>query len=164
MGSRGIKAFVLRNQRGGKLRQTGRVFRLPVCEKGTVLGKVINVVHGVDPYHIPLGIALLRLDSGHGLRSVAGHHLHLIACGLLKEVADDCFKVVQIDQQRLRLWALSGAWTVVSVSAACADVLSVPAWDAESAAVSAEQAVIPAARQAQKHKATIFFLILRFLL
>ena len=107
MGACGVKALVVRNKAGGKLRQVGRVLRLPISQKRAVLGKVVNVVHGINPHHIPLGIALLRLDSGHGLRTVSDYHFHIISRCFLKHIADYSVEIVQVNQKGLRLLWLS---------------------------------------------------------
>ena len=107
MGPCGIKALVVWNQSFGEFRKVCRILRLPVSEKRAILGQIVNIIHGINPYHIPLGIALFRLDPGHGLRAVSYHHLYIVSGGFLKHIADHRIKVIEINQKRLRLLRIS---------------------------------------------------------
>ena len=54
-----IEAFILRNQRACKLCQICCILHFDICHQIAVLGQIVYIIHGIDPYHIPLRVALL---------------------------------------------------------------------------------------------------------
>ena len=90
----GIEALVGGNQCTELRSQVGGVFDFHIGHQLTVQIQVIDVIHGVHPYHVPLGICFFRFDSRHGFGTIAHHDLNVIPGLLLKQVRNHRVKVV----------------------------------------------------------------------